>query len=53
MLIVMRVPHGAIKQEASQWWIDQTMNLDRDVHKELKMLDSARKQSPTREFNGN
>ena len=53
MLMDMRVPHGAIKQEALQWWLDQTMNSDSDVYKELKRLDVAGKLPPTREFYGN
>lgn len=53
VLIDMRVPQGALRREASQWWLDQTMNPDSDVYRELKSLDAAGKLPPTREFYGN
>lgn len=52
MLIDMRVPHGAVRREARQWWLDRIMSPDSDIYKELKVLDSAGKLPPTREFYG-
>lgn len=52
MLIDMRVPFGAVRREAGQWWLDKTMDPESDVYKELKALDAAGKLPPTREFYG-
>ena len=52
MLLDMRVPNGALRREALQWWLDKTMNTDSDIYKELKALDAAGKLPPTREFYG-
>jgi len=52
MLIDMRVPHGAVRHEATQWWLELVMNPDSGVYKELKALEDAGKLPPTREFYG-
>ena len=52
MFLDMRVPTGAIKREARQWWLDLVMNPESDAYKELKALEAAGKLPPTREFYG-
>jgi len=52
MFLDMRVPIGALRREAGQWWLDLVMNPESNVYKELKALDAAGKLPPTREFYG-
>lgn len=52
MFIDMRVPAGATRRTARQWWIDLVMNSDSDVYKEIKELSAAGKLTPLREFHG-
>lgn len=52
MFLDMRVPTGAVKREARQWWLNLVMNPESDVYKELKALEAAGKLPPTREFYG-
>jgi len=53
MLIDMRVPHGAVRREAGQWWLDVVMNPNSDIYKELKELEGSGKLKYRREFYGN
>ena len=50
MLIDMRVPHGAVRREAGQWWLDLVMNPDSNVYKELKALEASGEFKYRREF---
>ena len=52
MLIDMRVPQGALRREASQWWLDMVINPNSNAYKELKALEDAGKLLPSREFFG-
>ena len=52
MLIDMRVPHGAVRREAGQWWLDLVMNPDSNVYKELKALEAPGEFKYRREFYG-
>jgi hypothetical protein len=52
MLIDMRVPHGAVRREAGQWWLDLVMNPDSNVYKELKVLEASGEFKYRREFYG-